>query len=75
MHSTRAKTMSYQSNEGHQLYNRTLHISGIFQDAEKVNIGDQKANIENSYTAKTASHVCELLETFGFQTVFGRSDM
>ena len=69
-------------NENHPLHNRTLHISGTFKESEKVNIGDQKANIEkekanieNAFTAKTASHVCKLLEAFGFQTIFGRSDV
>ena len=68
-------------NENHPLHNRTLHISGTFKAPEKVNIEDQKANIERekaniekSFTAKTASHVCKLLEEFGFQTIFGRSD-
>ena len=32
-------------------------------------------NIENAFTAKTASHVCKLLEEYGFQTIFGRSDV
>ena len=69
-------------NEDHPLHNRTLHISGTFKAPEKANIGDQKANIEsekvnihNSFTVKTASHVCKLLDEFGFQTVFGRSDV
>ena len=69
-------------NENHPLHNRTLHISGTFKESEKVNIEDQKANIEkekanieNAFTAKTASHVCKLLEAFGFQTIFGRSDV
>lgn len=69
-------------NENHPLHNRTLHISGTFNIPEEVNIKDQKANIEsekvniqNSFTAKTASHVCKLLEKFGFQTIFGRSDV
>lgn len=69
-------------NENHPLHNRTLHISNTFMESEKVNIGDRKANIEkekvnieSSFTAKTASHVYKLLETFGFQTIFGRSDV
>jgi hypothetical protein len=68
--------------EKHPLRNRTLHISAAFASSEKVNIGSQKANIEdlkavigNAFTAKTAFHVCQLLETFGLQTVFGRSDV
>lgn len=69
-------------NETHPLHNRTLHISGVFKEPEKVNIGEQKAdiekekvNIENSFNAKTASHVYKLLEALGFQTIFGRSDI
>lgn len=69
-------------NENHPLHNRALHIRGTFKMSEKVNIEEQKANIErektnieNSFTAKTASHVCKLLDQFGFQTIFGRSDV
>lgn len=76
-------------NENHPLHNRTLHISGTFKAPKKANIGDQKANIESekvniesekvniqsSFTVKTASHVCKLLDEFGFQTVFGRADV
>ena len=68
--------------ENHPLHNRTLHISGTFKLDEKVNIEEQKANIERekvntegSFTAKTASHVCRLLEEFDFRTIFGRSDV
>ena len=76
-------------NEKHPLYNRTLHISGTFKVPEKANIGEQKANIGEqkaniervkaniggSFTEKTASNICKLLETFGFQTIFGRVDV
>lgn len=69
-------------NEAHPLHNRSLHISGIFRTSKKANIDDPKANIErakvnikNAFTAKTASHVCKLLDKFGFQTIFGRSDV
>ena len=69
-------------NEKHPLHNRTLHISGVFKTGEKVNIEKQKANIDRtkanidaSFTAKTASHVCRLLDQFGLQTIFGRSDV
>lgn len=54
-------------NEEHPLHNRTLHISGAFARAEKVNIDEEKANIgkekvniEDVFTAKTASHIQEL---------------
>ena len=69
-------------NEQHPLHNRTLHISGAFKEPEKANIGDakanfeaEKANIEKTFNPKTAAHVIKLLETFGFETVFGRSDV
>lgn len=62
-------------NENHPLHNRTLHISETFKIPEKMNIEDQKANIKSLFTAKTASHVCKLLEEYGFQTIFGRSDV
>lgn len=69
-------------NEKHLLHNRTLRIGGTLKSPEKANIEDKKANIESekvniqkSFTAKTASHVCKLLEEFGFNTVFGRSDV
>ena len=69
-------------NEEHPLHNRTLHISGAFARAEKVNIDEEKANIgkekvniEDVFTAKTASHIQELREKLGQQAVFGRSDV
>ena len=59
-----------------------MHISNTFKTPEKVNIQDQKvnierakANIEAAFTAKTASHVCRLLDAFGFQKTFSRSDV
>ncbi len=42
---------------------------------EKANIEEQKANIEKEFTSKTASHVCKLLDAFGFRNIFGRSDI
>lgn len=54
--------------ENHPLHNRALHISGTFKSEEK-------SNIEASFTAKTASHACRLLETFEFHSIFGRSDV
>ncbi len=75
--------------EKHPLRNRTMHISGVFRidekanidgpkaniDEPKVNIDGEKANIEDAFTAKTASHVRKLLETFGYQGIFGRSNV
>lgn len=62
-------------NENHPLHNRTLRISSTFKAPEKANIESKKVNIQNSFTAKTAAHVYKLLEEFGFQTIFGRSDV
>lgn len=73
-------------NENHPLHNRTLHISGAFDGPEKVNIDEEKAskkanigkekvNIEDVFTAKTASHIQKLREKLGPQEVFGRSDV
>ena len=68
--------------EQNPLYNRTLHVSGAFKEPEKANIEPekanievQKANIEKTFTAKTAANVQKLLDAFGYQTVFGRSDV
>ncbi|MBQ3427502.1 MAG: hypothetical protein IJH37_10245 [Clostridia bacterium] len=44
-------------------------------EIRKANIDDKKVNIEKSFTAKTAAHACKLLEEYGFQTIFGRSDV
>lgn len=69
-------------NEDHPLYNRSLHISSTFEEPEKaninskkVNIGGGKVNIEDAFTAKTASHIHKLQEALGFKTIFGRSDV
>lgn len=32
-------------------------------------------NIRAAFTAKTAAHVCKLVDAFKFQTIFGRSDV
>lgn len=44
-------------------------------DEEKANIGKEKVNIEDVFTAKTALHIQELREKLGQQAVFGRSDV
>ena len=55
-------------NENHPLHNQILHISDTFKEPEKV-------NIEEDFTAKTASHVRKLQEDLGKEIVFGRSDV
>lgn len=91
--------------ERHELHNRAMHISGIFVDykkadigrkkvdiePEKVDIGREKADIEQKkadigwmkeyenlllpFSAKTIMHVQKMHETFGKNTVFGRSEV
>lgn len=62
-------------NEKQPLPNRALHISGTFMEPEKANIDAEKANIEDAFTVKTASHVQKLKEALGTQNAFGRSDV
>ena len=62
-------------NENHSLHNRTLHISGTFKEVEKPDIDALKADIENAFQPKTASHILKLREAFSGQIIFGRSDV
>lgn len=62
-------------NENNPLHNRTMHISGMFNDASKVNIETEKVNFDEMFGAKTAAHVKRLFERFTYETVFGRSDV
>ena len=69
-------------NESNPLHNRTLHISSTFKepvkvniDSKKVNIGEEKANIEDAFTAKTTFHIQVLQEALGSELAFGRSDV
>ncbi|MCI8275611.1 MAG: cell filamentation protein [Lachnospiraceae bacterium] len=69
-------------NENHPLQNRTLHISGIFKEAEKPDIETKKpdisvikADIEKKFQSKTANHILKLRKAFPDQTIFGRSDV
>ena len=69
-------------NENHPLHNRALHISNIFKENEKSDIGDKKPDIEalksdiqKEFRPKTANYILDLLEAFPRPTVFGRSDM
>ena len=66
-------------NEKNELHNRNLHISGLLNE-EKVDIQDEKVNIENilsekssDFSIKTTVHIHRLFDRFGFDEVFGRS--
>lgn len=68
--------------EDHPLHNRTLHVSGTFNEIEKPDverpkpdIGTLKPDIANGFRPKTASHVLKLQEAFPGQVIFGRSDV
>ena len=60
--------------ENHPLHNRALHIGGVFEAPEKVNIGGAESEHWNGKSEKTVSHILKLREAFPGQTIFGRSD-
>ena len=69
-------------NENHPLHNRTLHVSGMFKETEKPDIGTEKADIgiakpdiEKMFQSKTVSYILKLREAFPGQSIFGRSDV
>lgn len=72
--------------EKNDLHNRYLHISGLWKlrkvdiEREKVDIQDRKVDIENIllqkaviFSDKTVSHIQKMVETFGFDEIFGRN--
>ncbi len=75
--------------EQNPLYNRKLHIKGIFNDIEKADIDTQKADIEiektdidtlksgieDMFTPKTYSNICKLQKELSSKIAFGRSDV
>jgi fido (protein-threonine AMPylation protein)/ribosomal protein S25 len=68
--------------ENHPLHNRTLHISGAFVEAEKVDIedkkvdiGTEKVDIETVFQNKTINYISKMQEAFPNQKIFGRSDV
>lgn len=68
-------------NEKNELHNRNLHISGLFNH-KKVDIRDEKVDIQSVFaekdcglSKKTLSHIHRLFEKFGFEQVFGRTEV
>ena len=72
--------------EKNDLHNRYLHISGLWKpgkvdiESEKVDIQAQKVDIENrllqkavNFSDKTVYHIQKMVETFGFDEIFGRN--
>ena len=73
-------------NEKNELHNRSLHISGLWDD-KKVDIEAGKVDIETpkvditytvagkaiDFSARTLAHIDILFEKFGYDKIFGRS--
>ena len=60
--------------EKNVLRNRDLHISGTLEKQEVVP-AKQGIEISEPVTAKTKAHIEKLFATFGYETVFGRTDV
>ena len=74
--------------ENNELRNRTMHISGYFSEkvdietkkvdieTKKVDIGTQKVDIGSlKFSKRTVHHIEILFDEYGYNRVFGRSDM
>ena len=74
--------------EKNELRNRTMHISGYFSEkvdieTEKVDIETEKVDIETKkvdigslkFSKRTVHHIEILFDEYGYNRVFGRSDM
>ena len=66
--------------EKNELHNRTMHISGQWKEMQKEDLSnavfpyDDELK-ENKISAKTAGHIHALFEAFGYDRIFGRSDV
>lgn len=66
-------------NEKNELYNRNLHISGLWNNEKvdieetKVDIGSVLAKKGQDFFAKTTIHIYKLFEKFGYNKIFGRN--
>lgn len=77
--------------EQNELHNRSMHVSGMYKDHQKVNIQDKKANIKTekaninilqrygeemkNFTPKKVGYVQKMFYVFGTESIFGRSDV
>lgn len=77
--------------ERHELHNRSMHISGIFSDDKKADIGKEKADIGERkadigvlkecgsqllpFSIKMIGHIQKMYKAFGRDKVFGRADV
>lgn len=71
-------------NETNELHNRSMHISGLYRVDQKVNIEEEKVNIDvlsiyknelTLFSAKTIGYVQKIYDVFGKENLFGRSDI
>ena len=74
-------------NEKNELHNRTMHVSGKFNNLQKADIGEEKAdigeektdiaikiaNIDEAINSKTRSNILALYQHCGKETFFGRT--
>ena len=67
-------------NEENELHNRTMHVSGKFNNLQKADIGEEKTdiaikivNIDEAINSKTRSNILALYQHCGKETFFGRT--
>ena len=59
-------------NEKNELHNRSLHISGLWNE-EKVDIERMFSEKTKDFSVKTMIHIHRLFKEYGYEEVFGRS--
>lgn len=59
--------------EKNELHNRTMHVSGKFNNLQKADIAIKIANINEAINSKTRSNILALYQYCGKETFFGRT--
>lgn len=59
--------------EKNELHNRTMHVSGKFNNLQKADIAIKIANIDEAINSKTRSNILALYQYCGKETFFGRT--
>lgn len=59
--------------EKNELHNRTMHVSGKFNNLQKADIAIKIANIDEAINSKTRSNILALYQHCGKETFFGRT--
>lgn len=60
-------------NEENELYNRTMHVRGKFNNLQKADVAIKIANIDEAINSKTRSNILALYQHCGKETFFGRT--